>query len=528
MPDSYYFNQTRWIFFWAAASLSMFSVHANDARPNIVLIMCDDMGFSDLGCYGSEIPTPNIDRLAAAGLRFTDFHNNAKCSETRASLMTGLWHHQSNNLKKRGHITLAELLRDAGYRTYMSGKWHLNSTPIDRGFDRYFGFLSGAINFFTGTDWQINENLMRLDREVYQAPADFYSTNAFTDFAIEFLESESKNKDRSNQPFFLYLAHNAPHFPLHALPEDIEKFRGSYSQGWDIIRNQRYQRLQELGIIDNTWRLSDRDPKVESWNDLRKEEKAFLEPMMEVYAAMIHRLDQNIGRLTEYLKSTNQFDNTLILFLSDNGACPYERLRTEVMVPGGVESDIAYDSRWANMCNTPLRLYKQYAHQGGTLTPMIAHWPAGIQARGDLCHFPSHLVDIMPTVAELAGTKYPEQRADTPIAAMEGTSLVSALKGDLTTERARPIFWEFSGNHAVRAGDWKLVAERSKPWELYHLAKDRSETTNVIHEHTEVAAELSKTYEDWAVRVGARTHAQSEKMGPSKQSQLFDLERLIP
>lgn len=503
------------------------SALAKDTRPNIVLIMCDDMGFSDLSCYGSEIPTPHLDSLAARGLRFTDFHNNAKCSETRASLMTGLWHHQSNHLKLPGHVTLAEVLRRAGYRTYMSGKWHLDSTPPERGFDRYFGFLSGAINFFTGMDWQVDENLMRLDGNVYQPPSDFYSTNAFTDFAIDFLKSEKENSDRSEKPFFLYLAHNAPHFPLHALPEDIERFSGAYDQGWDAIRKSRYQRLLELGIIDESWPLSERDPKVEPWNELTKKEQDFLAPMMEVYAAMVHRLDQNIGRLTRFLESTGQLDNTLILFLSDNGACPYERLRTAVKKPGAVESDIAYDARWANMCNTPLRLYKQYAHQGGTLTPMIAHWPAGIESRGGLCSFPAHLVDIMPTLAELANADYPTEYKGQKIHPMEGTSLVSVLRGNKRVKREQPIFWEFSGNHAVRSGEWKLVAERGKPWELYHLSKDRSETTNLADQNPDIANNLAKTYEQWSERVGARSHAQSMKMKPSKQSQLFDLKMIL-
>ena len=303
---------------------------AADDRPNIVVILCDDMGFSDIGCYGGEIETPHLDRLAAGGLRFTDFHNNAKCSETRASLLTGLWHQQSKNLKQPGHVTLAEVLGTAGYSTLMSGKWHLAKTPPDRGFDRYFGFLGGAINFYTGLDWGSGKNLMRLGREEYRAAPGFYSTDAFTDYAIEFID-DALQKD---QPFFLYLAHNAPHFPLQAWPEDIAKYRGKYREGWDVIRQRRYDRLKELGIIDNTWRLSARDPKVEAWEELTAEQMDFLEPMMEVYAAMVDRLDQNIGRLVEHLKSQDKLDNTLILFMSDNGACPYQRLKNDVLVPG--------------------------------------------------------------------------------------------------------------------------------------------------------------------------------------------------
>ena len=492
------------------------------SRPNIVIVVCDDMGFSDLGCYGSEIATPNLDRLAANGLRFTDFHNNAKCSETRASILTGLWHQQSKNLKVAGHVTLAEVLRTAGYTTLMSGKWHVASTPPERGFDRYFGFLSGAINFFTGQDWQTGENLMRLGRDEFHAPAGFYSTDAFTDYAIQFLE-ERQSKD---SPFFLYLAHNAPHFPLHALPEDIEKYRGKYAEGWDVIRERRHRRLQELGVIDETWRLSPRDPKVEAWAELSRKERAFLEPMMEVYAAMVDRLDQNVGRLVDYLDERGELDNTLIVFFSDNGACPYDRLRTDSLVPGGPESDIAYDARWANMCNSPLRLYKQYAHEGGTSTPMIAHWPKGIEQQGELCHFPSHLVDLMPTVVELSGAEYPVEKEGVDIHPMEGESLVSSFKGEKKT-RKNPLFWEFSANHAVRDGNWKLVAEKSKDWELYDLSNDRSETMDLSQEKPRVVRHLAEKYDAWAKRVGAKSHEKGLKSKPSTQSQLFDLDKIL-
>ncbi len=492
------------------------------ARPNIVIIMCDDMGFSDIGCFGGEIDTPHLNALAANGLRFTDFHNNAKCSETRASLLTGLWHQQSKNLRKPTHVTIAEVLKSAGYSTMMSGKWHVAGIPPDRGFDRYFGFLNGAINFFTGVDWGNGQNLMRLDREVYQPPSDFYSTNAFTDYAIEFVD-DARQKDR---PFFLYLAHNAPHFPLHALPEDIAKYKGRYKVGWDVIRQQRYEKLKKLGIIDNTWRLSERDPKVEPWEDMTAEQIEFLEPMMEVYAAMVDRLDQNIGRLVTYLDKHDELDNTLILFFSDNGACPYQRLRTSVRTPGAKDSDIAYDARWAYMCNTPLRLYKQYAHEGGSATPMIAHWPDGIRARGELSRFTSHLVDLMPTVVELAAAEYPTEFGGNDILPMEGESLVPALQGKATS-RSPPLFWEFSGNHAIRDGQWKLVAERSIDWELYDLGTDRSETHDLTAEHPERVAKLAADYDAWAKRAGAKSHKQSQAMKPSSQSQLFDLRKLL-
>jgi len=390
--------------------------------------------------------------LAAGGLRFTDFHNNAKCSETRASLLTGLWHQQSKNLRQPGHVTLAEVLKSAGYATAMSGKWHVAGTPRDRGFDHYFGFLGGAINFYTGLDWGSGENLMRLERDVYEAPAGFYSTDAFTDYAIRFVDDALETE----RPFFLYLAHNAPHFPLHALPEDIAKYRGKYHEGWDVIRERRYRRLQELEIVDNTWRLSNRDGKVEPWEQMTAEEKKFLEPLMETYAAMVDRLDQNVGRLIRHLEQKKELDNTLILFLSDNGACPYQRLNGDVLVPGPKESDIAYDARWANMCNTPLRLYKQYAHEGGSSTPMIAHWPQGITARGTLCRFPSHLIDIMPTLVELSQARYPAEVEGKAILPAEGVSLVLAFQGK-TSRGEHPLFWEYSGNHAVRSGKWRTA-----------------------------------------------------------------------
>lgn len=494
---------------------------AEPARPNIVIVVCDDMGFSDIGCFGGEIDTPNLDQLAAGGLRFTDFHNNAKCSETRASIMTGLWHQQSKNLNRPGHVTMAEVLRDAGYRTLMSGKWHLASTPTERGFDRYFGFLSGAINFFTGLDWQTGENLMRLDEDEYQAGEGFYSTDAFTDYAIDFLDES----DSDDQPFFLYLAHNAPHFPLHALPEDIAKYKNRYRVGWDTIRKQRHIRLRELGVIDDTWRLSPRDPKVEPWQSITPAQVEFLEPMMAVYAAMVDRLDQNIGRLVQHLKSTDRLDNTLILFFSDNGACPYQRLQSPGVPPGPANSDIAYDARWANMCNTPLRLYKQYAHQGGTLTPMIAHWPAGIDARGQFSGFTSHLVDLMPTVVELSGAKYPKESGGQEILPMEGVSLLPAFGG--ASDRGKhPIFWEFAGNHAVRDGNWKLVAERSEDWELYDLSRDRCETENLRGKHPEKMITLAGLYDAWADRTDGKTHKKCQAMKPSNQSQLFDLQSL--
>lgn len=505
-------------------------VNANEPskqRPNIIVIVADDMGFSDLGCYGGEIDTPHLDRLAIGGVRLVDFHNNAKCSETRASLLTGLWHHQSKNLSKPGHVTIAEVLRDAGYSTMMSGKWHLHGTPKQRGFDRFFGFLSGAINFFTGSDWQTGENLMRLDDEAFVPDEDFYSTDAFTDHAIKFLD-EARQSDK---PYFLYLAHNAPHFPLHALPEDIAKYRGRFDAGWDKLRESRFAHMKKMGLIDSSWKLSGRDPKVESWEQMSASEKSFLLPMIEVYAAMVDRLDQNIGRLISDLESNGELDNTFIVFFSDNGACPYQRLRSDQRAPGTVDSDIAYDARWANFCNTPLRLYKQYAHHGGTLTPMIAHWPAGINRPGSVSRAPGHIVDIMPTCVELAAADYPVRRDGDKIRPMEGSSLISAVVGNTSgpdkTVREKPIYWEFSGNHAIRDGDWKLVAARGEEWELYHVAEDPCETADLASQQLDLVQKLAGKYDQWAKRVSAKQHSKASKMKPSGQSQLFDLDEIL-
>jgi arylsulfatase len=309
---------------------------------------------------------------------------------------------------------------------------------------------------------------------------------------------------------------------LQAPPREIAKYRGRYRAGWDAIRRQRYERLRELGVVDDSWRLSPRDPKVEAWDDLTRSQEEFLEPMMEVYAAMVDRLDQNIGRLVAHLEQHGELEGTLILFFSDNGACPYQRLRNPEVPPGPAESGIAYDARWANMCNTPLRLYKQYAHEGGSATPLIAHWPAGIAARGKLSRFTGHLVDLMPTCVELSGAAYPTERDGEAVLPMEGVSLVPAFGG--ASERdGHPLFWEFSGNHAVREGPWKLVAERSKDWELYDLSLDRCETRDLAGDYPERVARLARLYDAWAERTGARTHAACRSQPPSKQSQLFEL-----
>ena len=485
-----------------------------DQRPNIVVVLVDDLGYSDLGAYGGEIHTPHLDRLAGEGLQFTQFYNNAKCTESRAALLSGVYHHQTQNFKLPNHVTLAEVLREAGYSTMMSGKWHLPGNPVERGFDRYFGFLVGAVNYYTGYAWGDDENPMRLDDQVYEVPdTGFYTTDAFTDYAIQFMDEALQEE----APFFLYLAHNAPHFPLHALPEDIEKYKGVYEEGWDALRVKRYTRMQELGLLKPDWELSPREDYVPAWITLsadQQEEEAYL---MAVYAAMVDRLDQNIGRLLDYLTDKGVVDNTLILFMSDNGACPYAFNHTPDLPPGPAEGYRTYDSEWANAGNTPFRLYKQYSHEGGIATPMIAHWPAGISVSGTRTTQVSHLIDIMPTLVELSGAEYPEMYKNQTILPMEGVSLVSLFQGNVLDERP-PLFWEFRGNHAVRQGDWKLVSERGKEWELYHIPSDRTELKDQITIYPDRYEAMARRYGMWASRVGALSHEEGIQVGPSRQA----------
>ncbi|MBS3771856.1 MAG: arylsulfatase [Bacteroidales bacterium] len=497
----------------------------NDERPNIVLILADDMGFSDIGCYGGEINTPNLDRLADEGMRFTQFYNTSKSAPTRASLLTGLYHQQSDLLRDTtNNLTLAEALKKAGYSTMMSGKWHLGhwqdeqGTPVDRGFDRFFGFLGGAINFFTGEDFGTGENYMRLGRKPYDVPDDFYSTDAFTDYTLQFLNNRQKDK-----PFFLYLAHNAPHFPLQVPQEEIEKYKGKYSMGWDKLRERRYERMKNLGLIKPEWELSERDPIVPSWKSLSREEKEEEQLLMATYAAMIDRLDQQIGRLMDYLERKGLAGNTIVMFFSDNGGCPYDFNRTPDLPPGPAESYRTYDSEWANASNTPFRLYKQWVHEGGISTPMIVRWP-GVVEPGSLTRKPAQLIDIMPTLLEAAEASYPDTYQGNNILPMEGKSLMPLFKGNEYIPR-QPMFREFRGSRAVRKEQWKLVAERGKPWELYNIEADRSETNNLISEHPDLAEELESLYNRWAERTGARTNQEALEMGPNQQDRYFDYER---
>ncbi|MHC4167846.1 MAG: arylsulfatase, partial [Planctomycetota bacterium] len=377
------------IFVLAIAASAGAEPAANAARPNIILIMADDLGFADLGCYGSEIATPNLDTLAANGLRFTQFYNTAKCHSSRVSLLTGLYCDQAGSTKLSRGATIAEVLSGAGYFTAMAGKWHLSKQPTDFGFKRYWGHLSGATNFFTG------DKTFRLNGENWDVPATlngrpFYTTHAITDFALDFMDEATREED----PFLLYVAFNAPHYPLQAPEKAVRKYDGRYDGGWDKLRVERHRRQLKSGLLPAKWKLSPRPDHVPAWDSLTEEERQWEADRMEVFAAMVDVLDQSVGRLVEFLKAKGILDNTLILFCSDNGACPFERTRGRYLKPWDPKSYWTYDASWAHAGNTPFRLYKQNQHEGGISSPLIAHWPKGLKTkRGEITHQPGHLID---------------------------------------------------------------------------------------------------------------------------------------
>jgi len=511
----------------AAAFLSIFSAgHGESAErgsvPNILLILADDMGFSDLGCYGGEIETPHLDALAAGGLRFTQFYNSARCCPTRAALLTGLYPHQAGIGHMVGNdgiasyqgylndrcLTLAEAVKGAGYATLAVGKWHVGSAPgqwpLDRGFDRFWGTPTGGGVYFKDT-LQIRKEVFFVDgQERIEPPDDLYVTDTFTDRALGFLDQAATQGDR---PFFLYFGHIAPHWPLQAKPADIDKYRGRYEIGWDAVRQRRLARQQQLGIVPPDTALSPRDPQARAWSEMPDESRRELAYRMAVYAAQIDCIDQNVGRLVAKLKELNQFDNTLILFLSDNG-CSAEG------GPGGfsrghpgapIGTGLSYASaglEWANACDTPFRKYKMDTYQGGIATPLIAHWPAGIAARGELRHEPGHIIDVMPTLVGLAGATYPAKFRGNSILPPEGRSLAPIFGASGGPASARVLCWEHQGNKAIRQGDWKAVAQGRGAWELFDLKTDRTETRDIAAQHPEKIRELADLWQAWAARCG--------------------------
>lgn len=542
-----------------SAALSFTSdLLAEDARPNIIYIMSDDMGYSDIGCYGSEIETPNLDGLAANGLRFTQFYNMARCCPTRACLLTGLYPHQAgigHMIGDSGYdgyrgelnkhcVTLAEVLKSAGYRTYMSGKWHVTGAvhpktedekfnwPLQRGFDRFYGTIHGAGSFFDPKSLS-RDNLPiapETDDE-YQPKDGFYYTDAIADNAITYVKDHAEQ--HGDSPFFMYVSFTAAHWPMHARERDIEKYKGKYDAGYQAIRDQRYKKMLELGVIDResttNWEI---DP---AW--MESEHLDWDIRNMEVYAAMIDSMDQGIGRLIKALEANGQLDNTLLLFFQDNGGCaenygrggvgkqraseptldplPRGYLQTDMqpkqtrdgypvrtgkgVMAGPADTYIGYGRGWATVSNTPFREYKHWVHEGGISTPLIAHWPNGFDRKGELVSTPSHLVDLMATAVDLGQANYPSESNGETIYPMEGVSLVPAFQGEDVEREA--IFWEHEGNRAVRVGDMKLVAKgREGDWELYDISKDRSEQNDLSEMYPAKVKELSEVFDAYAER----------------------------
>jgi arylsulfatase A-like enzyme len=518
--------------YWSLLALSGISVSAYSGekiqpnRPNIVLIMADDMGYSDIGCYGSEIATPNIDKLAARGIRFTNFYNNAKCCPSRASLLTGLFNHEAGmgnmvtnadaeiqpgpyqGFLNQQCMTMAEILQLAGYSTYMSGKWHLGERkehwPLQRGFEKYFGLISGASSYFE----IIKEPRMRTmacGNESWTPPdKGFYMTDAISDSAVAFIREHAEAGKKN--PFFLYVAYTSPHWPLHALDEDIHKYEGKYSGGWDSLRNQRYRKMLKLGIIGQQHKLSPRTEGIPTWKTT--EEKELWIRRMQVYAAMIDRMDQGVGRLVEMLTKMSELDNTLIVFLADNGGCAENASSRNLGVPGvPVGERGSYDSYkepWANVSNTPYRYYKNFLYEGGIRTPLIATWPEVIKAKGTLTAQVGHLVDLLPTFMAVSGARYPEEFKGKTLTPLRGFSLMQAINGQ-TFQRTLPLFWEYVGEKAMRQGDWKMVKKKDGPWELYNLNIDPTELNDLSIKEADRLLKMTALYTAWEKEVGVKT-----------------------
>lgn len=512
-------------------------------KPNIVLILNDDMGYSDIGCYGGEIETPNLDRLAVNGLRFSQFYNTARCSPSRASLLTGLHPHQtgigiltynfgpegySGNLNKNC-VTIPEALKSNGYRTYMSGKWHVagslvepsDAWPLKRGFDDFFGTIIGAGSFYDPNT--LTRGDQNIEHEAKQDPEFFY-TDAISDQAAGTIRKHSQ--EHRDKPFFQYVAYTAPHWPLHAHEEDIKKYKGRFDKGWDQLRAERMERLVEAGILDASWKLTDRDPTQPEWENA--EHRDWLLRCMEVYAAQVDRMDQGIGRILDALEETGQMEDTLVIFMSDNGACaedipegvtvdelvnnlmiakshtrsgePVQFGNNPALMPGPENTYQSYGTAWANLSNTPFRLYKHWIHEGGISTPLVMHWPKGIKEKGGIRHTPGYLPDIMATILDITATSYPQNYQGNVIAPLEGSSLRPAFDADCIERPS--MFWEHEGNAAVRIGKWKLVKRYPDPWELYDMEQDRTETVDLAVRHPEMVADMSAQYDAWAARCG--------------------------
>lgn len=501
---------------------------AQQMRPNIVLILADDMGYSDIGCFGSEIKTPNLDRLSSEGMRMTQFYNASRSCPSRASLLTGMYHHKAGvgsmddaNGTLTGYLghlndsclTIAEALRANGYATYMAGKWHLNDQrpnwPVDRGFDSSFVFLKGAGSYFYPGGVLPMEalhasSMVRNDKP-YEPPHDgYYHTDAFSENAVRFIGQNDPAK-----PFFLYLAYTAPHWPLQAYPEDIAKYKGVYDAGFEVMREARYNRMVAMGIIKPEWKMSKRDSSVPPWNSLCEDEKTYWSKVMEIFAAVVDRMDQGIGKVISELERTNQLDNTLIMFVSDNGGCNESKLDLLTKYNGEMGSGtsfLTYDSQWANVSNVPFRYFKHWMHEGGISTPFVARYPKMIKP-GTIASQPAHIIDVMATCLELSGTNYTSD-TNTKLKPLDGKSLTPAFKGENVAINDT-LFFEHLGYRALRLGDYKIVSVYpANVWALYNMATDRSELHDLSKTLPAKVTELDAVYQliakrsnvvDWAL-----------------------------
>jgi len=505
-------------------------------KPNIVVILVDDMGFADLSCYGGEIATPNLDALAKGGLRFTQFYNTGRCCPTRASLLTGLYPHQAgvgHMTEDKGVpgyqgrlndscLTIAQVLKPAGYFTAMTGKWHvgqnLGVVPWERGFERSLNAAAGGFYLPGGDKSKVKLflNGEEIAKDDQRLPKDWYSTDLWTTFGLKFIDEAITAK----KPFYLHLCHNAPHFPLQVPAEEIAKFRGKYQEGWGALRDARIRRQKEMGLIDPAWEKSPRPPAIKLWKDHTPEEQDRFDHIMAVYAATVHRMDKAVGDLVAGLKERGVFENTLILFMSDNGgnaeSGPNGKTQGD---PTKADSSWFCGESWAFLQNAPFRKYKHYNHEGGIATPLIAHWPATITARNELRHTPAHLIDIMATCVDVGGAAYPSGNNNKPVTPLEGRSLKSTFLGDSMEPRA--LFWEHEGNAAVRHGNMKLVRTgRNGPWELYDLKADRTEQLDLASSQPEKVKELAAEWQSWAERSHVVPYPQgaaSKKKGKGKK-----------
>ncbi len=540
---NHYLKQISLALVASAAWATAIPVLAAPARPNIVLILADDLGYSDFGCFGSEIATPNIDRLAQSGVALTQFYNHARCCPTRAALLTGRYQHQvgvgemidgyaaaaraaANSPAYQDHLstnspTMAEVLRAAGYRTMMAGKWHLGKRPeewpVRRGFDRSFVQINGAMNYYGGDSGTNARDPMALDDQPCVPPHDgFYSTDAFAEHAIEFVDEAIKSP--LEKPFFLYLPFNASHWPLQAPEAEVEKYQGVYDQGWQAIREQRLAKMKKLGIVPANQEMAPMDHgNAKPWDQMTADEQKQWARRMEVYAAQTEHMDRNIGKLMAELQRLGVADNTLVICLSDNGGAAEDPNGGNHSVPiGDRDSFRGYARPWATVSNTPWRLHKVTAYEGGISTALLAHWPAGIPAKnnGTLVREPADIMDLLPTFLEVAGAQYPTNGNVKP----EGKSILTMIEGQPGDPR-RLFCWEHEGNRAIRDGSWKLVALAGKEtWELYDMVNDRTESRNVAGENPEIVAKLSREYDQWAARCGVIPHSQLRaNKGPGKR-----------